>query len=526
MNSDRQKVQPGRSQMSIPEDTPNPPTILHALNYAADELPDRTALICEDKSVSFAQYRRAAAGLGETLAAICSPGDRVALIMANSIEMAFAVMGSYAARLQVAPMNPALTDRELVPLLEDVAPSVILCSPQFLERSETLIKELGDTKVISIGEGSVDPWQWVEDRSFKLPSQLPEPEERCSMFFTGGTTGLPKGAEHIHSGNIAFCRKSIALWQFRYDEEVMLNVAPMFHIWGHHFSLLFPLFARATIVIVPQYQPDFVLDQLERHRVTVFAGGPAAIFLGLLGSDKMASVDVSALEYSIAGGSPIPEGLTHRWKERTGNDILEGWGMSEGAPINNNPTHGVKKLLSTGLTPPETEIDIVDLETGTKVLPAGERGEIRVRGTQFTIGYRNRPEESAAAIRDGWLYTGDIGYFDEDGYMFLVDRKKELIIVGGFNVYPREIDEVLTNHPKVAEAAAVGAADDFSGEVVKAFVALNKGETITPDELIDYCKENLVDYKIPKEIRLLEELPKKGPGKINKLLLKEMINES
>jgi long-chain acyl-CoA synthetase len=200
--------------------------------------------------------------------------------------------------------------------------------------------------------------------------------------------------------------------------------------------------------------------------------------------------------------------------------------MSEGAPINNNPTHGIKKLLSTGLTPPETEVDIVDLETGTKLQPTGERGEIRVRGSQFAIGSRNRPEETAAAIRDGWLYTGDIGYFDEDGYLYLVDRKKELIIVGGYNVYPREIDEVLSNHPAVAEAAAVGAADDFSGEVVKAFVALKKGVEATPEELIEHCRNNLAKYKVPKEIRQLDELPKKGPGKINKLLLKELIAEA
>ena len=149
-----------------------------------------------------------------------------------------------------------------------------------------------------------------------------------------------------------------------------------------------------------------------------------------------------------------------------------------------------------------------------------------MRGSQFAIGYRNRPEETAAAIRDGWLYTGDIGYFDEDGYLYLVDRKKELIIVGGYNVYPREIDEVLSNHPAVAEAAAVGAADDFLGEVVKAFVALKKGVEATPEELIEHCRNNLAKYKVPKEIRQLDELPKKGPGKINKLLLKELIAEA
>jgi long-chain acyl-CoA synthetase len=302
----------------------------------------------------------------------------------------------------------------------------------------------------------------------------------------------------------------------------MLNVAPMFHIWGHHYSTVMPLFLGATAVVARQYQPELVLDLLERHRVTLFAGGPASIYVGLVNSPRIDQVDLSALRFSLAGGAPCPEALLVRWRELAGHAILEGWGMSEGAPINANPSFGPQKLLSTGPTVAETEIDIVDIETGTRVLPVGERGEIRVRGPQFTSGYRNRPEETAAAIRDGWLYTGDIGYSDEDGYMFLVDRKKELIIVGGYNVYPREIDELLTNHPAVREAAAVGVPDEFLGEVVRAYVALRAGEAVSVDELSEYCRANLVKYKQPREIVILDELPKKGPGKIDKLSLKSM----
>jgi long-chain acyl-CoA synthetase len=296
----------------------------------------------------------------------------------------------------------------------------------------------------------------------------------------------------------------------------------MFHIWGHHYSTVMPLFLGATAVIARQYQPDVVLDLLERHRVTLFAGGPASIYVGLVNSPRIDEVDLSSLRFSLAGGAPCPEALLVRWRELTGHAILEGWGMSEGAPINVNPSFGPQKLLSTGPTVAETEIDVVDLETGTRVLPVGERGEIRVRGPQFTVGYRNRPEETAATIRDGWLYTGDIGYFDEDGYMFLVDRKKELIIVGGYNVYPREIDELLTNHPAVREAATVGVPDPFLGEAVRSYVALRAGEHVTTEELSAYCRANLVKYKQPREILILDELPKKGPGKIDKLLLKSL----
>jgi long-chain acyl-CoA synthetase len=194
--------------------------------------------------------------------------------------------------------------------------------------------------------------------------------------------------------------------------------------------------------------------------------------------------------------------------------------MSEGAPIHQMPLHGVHKVGSVGIAAAGYEAEVVDLETGTQVLPVGQAGEIRVRGPQFTKGYRNRPEETANAIRDGWLYTGDIGYYDEDGYMFLVDRKKDMIIVGGYNVYPREIDELLYKHPAILEAATVGAPDDFSGEAVKVFVVLRPGAGLSADELMAYCKENLVRYKWPRHIAFIDALPRSGVGKIDKLALK------
>jgi long-chain acyl-CoA synthetase len=518
-------MQVGRPTFDLPDDVLEFPSVIHALDYAGAQVPDRIALVCGERTIDYAGYRRSVGGMAAMIGGLCEPGARAAILMTNSIDMAVALMGAMAAGAQTAPLNPALTDRELKPLLIDVDPSVILCDAGTEERARSLAAEMGIPNVLSAAV-DFDIWALAADESNRLPDPLPEPASRAAMFFTGGTTGVPKGAEHTHHSLSVYAPLIHAVWTFRFDAETILNVAPMFHVWGHQFTLVFPLYLRATMVIVPQYSPKLVLAELQRNRVTVFAGGPAAIFLGLLAADTIDETDLSALEYSIAGGSACPEGLLTRWQMRTGNEILEGWGMSEGAPINSNPTHGIKKRLSTGITSPRTEIDIVDLETGTKVLAQGEKGEIRLRGPQFTIGYRNKPEETAAAIRDGWLYTGDIGYFDEDGYMFLVDRKKEMIIVGGFNVYPREIDEVLTMHPLVAEAAAVGAPDDFSGEVVRAFVALTPGGTVDESELIAYCAENLVKYKQPKSIEILDELPKKGPGKIDKMTLKTRAEET
>jgi long-chain acyl-CoA synthetase len=235
-------------------------------------------------------------------------------------------------------------------------------------------------------------------------------------------------------------------------------------------------------------------------------------------------VDLSALRYCLSGGAPCPAELHREWNERANCPLLEGWGMTEGAPFCLNPCgSGKRKLLSVGNPVPETEVQVVDLETGERVLPLGERGEVRVRGPQLMREYRNRPDETRAALRDGWLYTGDIGVIDDEGFVSLVDRKKDMVIVGGFNVYPREVDEVLFKHPKIREAATVGRPDHRLGEVLVAFVVLAHGETLTEDEFFAYCKEEMVKYKRPVEVRFVDALPKTGTNKINRIALRTMV---
>lgn len=515
------KLKPGRPTLTYPEDAPNYPTMIHALAEAVKRAPDRPALICEDLTLTYRDYARAVGGLAGELRKLGVGKDkRTAIMMGNSIEMAVAIFGTMAAGGQAALMNPNYTDRELTPLLKDADPTVILCNAPHIERAKAQAKAAGIPHVAVLGEGGLRVEDWVDDASLNLPEPFPSADDLAIMFFTGGTTGLPKGADHRHSMLVSFCRQIYAFLDTEFDKERSLSVAPMFHIFGLNYSVLLPLYLRGAHVLVKQYKPDIVLEQLSRHKITTFGGGPSAIYVGLLACDKFDGADLSALRYSISGGAPCSEDLLKNWQDRTGGPLIEGCGMSEGAPIANNVAKGKRKFLSVGLVPPETEIDIVDLETGQTVLPVNQRGEIRVKGPQFIKGYRNRPEETAAAIRDGWLYTGDIGYFDEEGYLYLVDRKKELIITGGFNVYPREIDEVLSNHPDTIEVATVGVPDSFKGEAVKAFVVLKSGAKITADDLIEYCKTQLTKYKVPSEIEILAALPKTGPGKIDKLALK------
>ncbi|HVL37324.1 MAG TPA: AMP-binding protein, partial [Burkholderiales bacterium] len=469
------------------------PTVVHALADAATRVPARTALICGERSLDYAGYLRGAAGCARELIARGASGSRVLFLAGNSIETAVAMMGTLAARAQMAPLNPGLTARELLPLARDVEPAVIVADGACADKARTLAAEAGVREVLVLAPDALPA-------AAALPEPLPGPEDWATLPFTGGTTGVPKGAAHRHRNIAWFFRQMYSLWPVGFDDNVFLNVAPMFHIWGFEFASWMPIYTRSTLVIVPQYKPDDVLAAFERHRVTVFAGGPPAIYIGLMASPRFALADLSSLRYCLAGGAACPEQVMRAWEEKTGCPMIEGCGMSEGAPIAGNPLDGRRKVLSVGLPAPDTDLEIVDIETGERVLPPGERGEVRVRGPQFIEGYRNRPEETAHAIRGGWLYTGDIGTLDNEGYLFLVDRKKELINVGGEKVFPREVDEVLHAHPAVREAAVVAMPDAFRGEAVRAFVALKPGARATAVEIIEHCRASLARFKVPVKV--------------------------
>ncbi len=507
-----------RAKAKLDPRYPRYPTILHALDRAAREIGDRPGLIVEDRALSYRQYRAAVAGMAHHLQALGAKGKRVAVCMTNSMEGAVALLGAMAAGAMAVPINPNYTDSEIVPLIEDAAPHVLFCDAAFAERGRAIAGKLGIAHCQLLGPGGLTVDAWAKDASLVLP--LPEAADWACMFFTGGTTGVPKGAPHRHANVMAFVYAVTAVWPLPRDAERILNVAPLFHIWGFCYTLVEPVYLGATMVLLPAYKPAAALEAIERHRITIFAGGPSALYVGMRGHDKYRATDFSSLRLGLSGGAPCPEELLTAWQRETGCEILEGIGMSEGAPIASNPIAGPRKLRSVGIPAEGTDLEIVDLDGGTRVLPVGEPGEIRVRGAQFITAYHNRPEDTAKAIRGGWLYTGDIGYLDDDGYLFVVDRKKEMILVGGYNVYPREIDERLVKHPAVHEAATVGVPDPFHGEVPKSYVSLKPGAAAAAEELRDYCRQHLAKYKVPKHIVILDALPKSNVGKLNKLALK------
>ncbi|HKO91054.1 MAG TPA: AMP-binding protein, partial [Polyangiaceae bacterium] len=506
------------------------PSLLHAFRAAVREQPGALALVCGERRLSYAELGQAVDGLAAALGSFGVAGRRVALALPSSIEAVVGVLAVWAARAQVAPINPFFTAPELRVVLAEAEPCLVICGFDALEKLRPLCAALGIERLwhwgspAQVGAAQADALElgaWLGcEAPARFAGPLPEAAEPALLIFTGGTTGEPKAVEHSHASLMVSVLLHCSVWPVLSGKERFLSVAPIFHIWGLAYATLVPLYARGTLVIVPRYQPEEVLRALEREQVTVFGGGPAPIYMGLSQSPAFSSTDFSSLKYCLSGGSPVPEELHRTWQSGTGCSLLEGWGMSEAAPLCLNRPAGTRKLLSVGRAVPGTEVQIVDLETGRQVLATGEAGEVRVRGPQLMLGYRGRPEATREVLRDGWLYTGDIGYLDADAHLFLVDRKKDMIIVGGYNVYPRQVDEVLFGHPSIAEAATVGCADARLGEALVAFVVLRRGQQLNEVEFFEYCRANLVKYRRPVAVHFVAALPRTNARKIDKKALR------
>ncbi|NMD41940.1 MAG: long-chain fatty acid--CoA ligase, partial [Firmicutes bacterium] len=303
--------------------------------------------------------------------------------------------------------------------------------------------------------------------------------------------------------------------------EIYLAVLPFFHSYGMTTVMNTPLFSGNKIVMLPRFVLADVLKTIDKEKPTLFPGVPT-MYVAINNAPDLAKHDIKSVRVCISGAAPLPVEVQKQFEKNTGGKLVEGYGLSEASPVTHaNPIYGKSIIGSIGLPFPDTEVKIVDLETGKEVLPIGEVGEMCVRGPQVMECYHNMPEETANSLRDGWLYTGDIGRLDEDGYTYIVDRKKDMVIAGGYNIYPRDIEEVLFTHPKIVEAAVAGVMDPYRGETLKAYVVLKEGESLTEAEVIQYCKDNLAAYKVPKLVEFREELPKTMVGKVLRRVLRE-----
>jgi long-chain acyl-CoA synthetase len=361
-----------------------------------------------------------------------------------------------------------------------------------------------------------------------LPRVDIDPEDVAVLQYTGGTTGVPKGAMLTHY-NIFANVIQIQCWMhssLRRGEDVYLLVIPFFHIYGFTVGMMEGVWSGAQQVLIPKYDVEALLTAIRDYRPTYFPAVPT-IYISLLNHPQAKAYGLDKIRAFNSGASPLPIEVIEQFERLTGGTLNEGYGLSEASPVTHTtPQLSRRKPGSIGLPLPDTDVKIVDLETGRRELPIGEEGELCIAGPQVMKGYWNRPEETAIALRTDdagrtWLYTGDVARMDDDGYSYIMQRKKDLIIVGGFNVYPSEVEGVLYAHPAVMEAAVIGIPDNYRGEVVKACVVLKEGATATAEELTEHCKQGLAEFKIPCKMEIRESLPKTAVGKILHRVLRD-----
>jgi long-chain acyl-CoA synthetase len=494
-------------------------TVVEMLAAAATEAPDAEALVFGDRRLTYATYLACVAGFARELDALGARDDRVATLIGNSIEACVAAFAALAAGAQHVPLNPQYTARELGPILADAAPVVLVVDAAMAPMAEPVARRAGVRHVIVVGERArrLDTWRAAE---VTLPP-LPGAQALALLQYTGGTTGGAKGVDLTHGAIAINVAQRDALLPSRPGDRI-LCMMPLSHAYGMAMGLFLAAHCAGTLVILSRYLPDEVFAAIQRERIGVFPGSPT-VFVGLMSHPDFARTDWRSVHTCYSGAAPLAAATLERWRDAVGAPVYEGYGMTEAGPVLSfNPSGRPARPGSVGVALPLTDLEIVDVESGRQVLPVGTCGEVRARGPQCMRGYRNRPDETALALRDGWLYTGDIGELDAEGYLYIRDRKKDMAIVGGYNVYPREVEEVLFEHPDVADAAVVGAPDAYRGEVLVAHVVLRAGASADAGSLLAHCRANLAKYKVPTRVRLAAALPKTAVNKSDKNALRRL----
>ncbi len=534
-------------QSGVPENLQYQDVLMPAMfEQTVASFPDRTALIFQGYKITFSEM----ADMVNRFAAVLQgfgvkKGDSVAVVLPNLIPCAVAYYAIMKLGAVTVMNNPLYSDRELEHQFNDSGSKVLITLDLLGNRMIDLRSRTGIKKIVytSIGDylpfpksllfplvakkkklaADVKPadevykWKEVLETVTPLKETVPlSADDPINYQYTGGTTGVSKGVILTH-GNMSKQVQQIASWfpTFNRGEEIMLGALPFFHVFGLTTSLNFAVYYGWTNILVPKPQPDALLEVITKFRPT-FAPMVPTMYIGILNHPKAGKTDMTCITGCFSGSAPLPVEVIQEFESTTGAVIVEGFGLTESCPVTHiNPfAGGERKVGSVGIPLPDTECRLVDIEEGITDVKAGESGELIIKGPQVMQGYHNRPDDTAATLRNGWLYTGDIATMDEDGYFFIVDRKKDMIISGGFNVYPREIDEVYYEHPKVLEVCTVGIPHPKRGESAKVFITLKEGETATEAEMLDFCQDKLAKYKWPVAVEFRADLPKSAVGKI------------
>lgn len=501
-------------------------------NKWADEHPDKPYILMGDVEMSYAVANNMARRVANALLGLgVKKGDRVSIMAPNVPHYLLCLQALFKIGAIEVPTNPLYTIPELELQFKDSGTETVIVMAAFADKAihilhdpDSPVKRViafqlpsGPVEVES-GEGIYDFNQLVMSASDAEPDIEVVASDIARLQYTGGTTGVPKGC--VLTNAMVFSQANrTATWTsggFRLvprEEIRTLCAIPLNHIYGFNANVSICLYTGGTIVLVAQPTPDNLLEAIKRHKPNIFAAVPAMI-IGLNNHPDIANSDVTSVKGIFCGSAPLAVETMKEFERLTGGRILEGYGLSETVNILTvNPVFTLRKPGSCGIVWPDTDLVVVDVETGTKVMPRGELGELIARGPQVIKEYWQNPTETANAVRDGWFYTGDIVKIDEDGFVFIVDRKKDMIICSGFNVYPRDIDEVLYAHPKVLEACTVGVPDPKRGETAKAFVVLKPGESLTENEIIEHCRQSLAPYKVPTQVEFIDAIPRTPVGK-------------
>lgn len=518
--------------------------------------PDKTALIFFGKKISYGQ-------LGQYInSMVCAlkklgirSGDRVALLLPNCPQFIISYYSILTSGATVVPVNPLSTETELLHIFRDGEVRAAIGLDLLAGRLESVrdrLRESGEhhllehTYYTSLREFLPFPLNVLYPLRQKMPPEAGKRLPGCSLFthllkekpvphppaaidlqkdvavliYTGGTTGKPKGVMLSHY-SLAVNASHCAAWVQISPDDYLLAVLPIFHGFGMSVCMNATMMKGAACILVPRYEPEELLKSIHRFRPTLFAGVPT-MYIGMINHPRMKRYNLSSLRGCFVGAAPLAPEVKKRFEELTGSKLMEGYGLTEAVTAKCcNPFRGVNKTGSIGIPFPDTVMRIVDMETGANELPPGKIGELVIQSPDLMLGYYNRPEETAATLKNNWLFTGDMGYMDEDGYFYIVDRKKDMVITGGFNVYPREVEDVLYQHPAVREACVIGIPDDYRGEAVKAFVTLKENSTTNNGEILAFCREHLMPYKVPQKVEICEELPKSPIGKVLKRALRD-----
>lgn len=492
------------------------------ISKTANEKKEKTAAVLNDRKITYEELEKESNQLAHGLIDLeIKPSDMVSIMLPNSVEFLTAYLGVIKSGATMVPLNISFKAPAVEYILNNSEAKVVITSKNFLP----LIKECDldslDNIILVDGDKTDDYilLSELKDQKTTLP-QLKniDQEFTAACLYTSGTTGQPKGAMLSHHNLIFDTQKTIEHLKVD-DSDRYICVLPMFHAFAETVCMLMPLFLGAEIVIVDKFLPEKVLRTIQEKNVTFFAGVPT-MYSALMNVKNKAEFDLSHLNLCISGGAAMPQQTMEDFEKTFNVKILEGNGPTETSPVAYvNPVDGERKSGSVGLPIPETKVKIVDEDDNE--LPLGEIGEIIVQGDHVMKGYFKKPEATAETLRNGWLHTGDLGKMDQDGYVYIVDRKKDMINVGGMNVYPREIEEQLYKHPKVKEAAVVATKDELRGEIPKAVIVLKDGESATEREIQKYCMQYFANYKMPKLVDFIDELPKNATGKIDKKSLSD-----